>query len=269
MAHKTPLSRRDFVQKAGILLAGGTVLGGNQAQAISLQNPGRDAKEARYIGQEGKRFGMVIDLRLCVGCQACTSACKSENRVPKDKFRTYVPEYELGSYPSVRKAFLPQLCNHCEAPSCVSVCPTGATFKRTDGIVVVDNTICWGCGYCLNACPYDKRYFNPLTKVADKCTLCAHRVDAGLLPACVESCVGGARIFGDLNDPHSAVSKLLQNAPASVLNPAQGTKPRVFYIGLSHEIQSIPVSQAVLDDWAKKLDGLAPSEWASTYEGGK
>ncbi len=258
-------SRREFVKKATGFI-GVSTLASTHAHALSLTNPGRDAKDARYVGQEGKRFGMVIDLRKCVGCQACTSACKSENKVPKEKFRTYVPEYELGSYPNVRKAFLPQLCNHCAEPSCVSVCPTGATFARKDGIVVVDNEICWGCGYCINACPYDKRYFNPISNVADKCTLCAHRVDHGLLPACVESCVGGARVFGDLNDPASHASRLLATFPATVLKPASGTKPRVFYIALSGEIQSLPYSNGILDDAVRKREGALHKEWSSKGE---
>ncbi len=254
--------RRNFVKNSSIL-AGIATLSATSANAFSLTNPGREKKDVRYVGQKAKRFVMVIDLRKCVGCQACTSACKNENKVPKSKYRTYVPEYELGEFPNVRKAFLPQLCNHCSEPSCVSVCPTGATFSREDGIVVVDSNICWGCGYCINACPYDKRFFNPQTKVADKCTLCAHRVDAGLLPACVESCVGGARVSGDINDVNSEVSKLLKEFPTLVLKPESGTLPKVFYIGLNGEIQGLPFSLGSLDDLAKQKDGLTPNEWVS------
>lgn len=257
--------RRNFFKATalGFLAAGA---GANKAMAFSLQNPGRDKQDPRYIGQKGKRFGMVIDLRKCVGCQACTASCKCENDVPAGQYRTYVPEYEIGAFPDVRKIFLPQLCNHCENPACVSVCPTGATFKREDGIVVVDDSICWGCGYCINACPYDKRFFNEKSKVADKCTFCAHRVDNGLLPACVETCVGGARVFGDLNDPNSEISKLLNNFPTSVMKQYQGTKPRVFYIGLNNEVSDVPESSSVLDDLMKKLDGAPLPEWRVSHE---
>lgn len=259
---KSSVKRRDFVKKTSALL-GIAAFSATGAKAFSLTNPGREKKDKRHIGQESKRFVMVIDLRKCVGCQACSAACKNENNVPQEKYRTYVPEYELGVFPDVRKAFLPQLCNHCAEPSCVSVCPTGATFARKDGVVVVDGDICWGCGYCINACPYDKRYFNPQTNVADKCTFCAHRLDAGLLPACVESCVGGARISGDINDSNSEVSKLLKQFPATVLKPESGNQPRVFYIGLNGEIQGLPFSLGLLDDKVKQKDGLTPKEWSS------
>jgi tetrathionate reductase subunit B len=206
---------------------------------------------------------MVIDLRKCVGCQACTAACKAENKVPERKFRSWVPEYELGSYPDVRKAFLPQLCNHCDEPACTSVCPTGATFKREDGAVVIDSGVCWGCGYCLNACPYDKRHFNPVTQAADKCTFCAHRIDAGLLPACTESCVGGARVFGDRNDRGSEVARLLRDYPTVVLDAARGTRPQVFYIGLAGELLATPAGPGLLDDIARRRDGVPGAEWTA------
>lgn len=250
--------RRGFVK----LLATGALLSAS-TQAFSLKNPKRDDKDKRAIGDKNKRFAMVIDLRKCVGCQACTSACKSENKVPVGKYRTYVPEYEVGIFPDVRKAFLPQLCNHCEDPSCVHVCPTGATYQREDGIVLVDSDICWGCGYCLNACPYDKRFFNTKTKVADKCTFCAHRQDVGLLPACVETCVGGARISGDINDKDSKISKLLSEFPNMQLKPSSGNKPMVFYIGLDGRIQGAINSSGNMDDLVKKADGIPHSEWSS------
>jgi len=180
---------------------------------------------------------MVVDLAKCIGCQACTVSCIFENAVPPGSFRTIVSTYEvtLDDGPGHRRAgmaMLPRLCNHCAEPPCIPVCPVGATFQRPDGIVVVDGDVCVGCAYCVQACPYDARFINAETETADKCTFCAHRVDAGLLPACVESCVGGARIFGDLNDPDSTVSRLLAAGEAATLKPEAGTKPRVFYLGL-------------------------------------
>ncbi len=262
--------RRTFIKHLGAVLtaAAASAAAAGRALAISRKNPGRDREDPRYLGQSGKRWGMVVDLRKCVGCQACTAACKVENAVPERKFRTWVPEYELGDYPQVRKAFLPQLCNHCEQPACSKVCPTGATFQRQDGVVAVDSGICWGCGYCLNACPYDKRYFNPRTQVADKCSFCAHRVDRGLLPACVETCVGGARVFGDLQDPRSEVSRLLHTLPTAVLNPAAGTRPQVFYIGLAGQLQSGPSGPAPLEDLARRRDGAGEAEWTTRVQGG-
>lgn len=258
------LKRRHFVKGLGAwTLAAGAAA---QAQAISLRNPGRDQEDPRYVGQTGKRFGMVIDLRKCVGCQACSGACKVENKTPKGHFRTWVSEYERGEYPAVHKVFLPQLCNHCAEPSCVRVCPTGATFSREDGVVMVDDKVCWGCGYCINACPYDKRYFHSAAKTVDKCTLCAHRMDKGLLPACVESCVGGARISGDLNDKNSEISRLLGAYSVSVLKPSQGNRPQVYYIGLDGSVQNAPVGTLNLDDLARQRDGLPRREWQTTYK---
>ena len=186
----------------------------------------------------GSRWGMVIDLRKCIGCQACTVACSMENDVPLGFFRTFVSTYEVEVHQTARRATLPRLCNHCEHPPCVEVCPTQATYKREDGIVVVDNEICIGCAYCVQACPYDARFINPETRTADKCNFCVHRTEAGLLPACVETCVGGARIFGDLNDPDSEISKVLAEHSTQVLKPHMGTEPRVFYIGLDAYLEA-------------------------------
>ncbi len=191
---------------------------------------------------------MVIDLRKCIGCQACVVACKSENNVPVGVYRTWVQVVETGamvpdshgsvvtdhgSYePRVKRFSLPRLCNHCDAPPCVEVCPVKATFKRQDGLVLIDYPKCLGCGYCINACPYNARFFNPVQQTADKCTFCVQRLDRGLLPACVTSCVGRARVFGDLNDPLSDVSRLIAQYPTAHLKSTLGTKPQVFYIDL-------------------------------------
>jgi tetrathionate reductase subunit B len=220
---KTALSRRGFVKGAGA---------GAAAAAAVAATP----RPIRAAVAKGKtRYGMVIDLRRCIGCHACSVACKAEFDVPLGVYRSWVEYAEKGTYPNVRRSFLPRLCNHCEHPPCVSVCPTGATWKRKeDGIVVVDADTCIGCKYCIQACPYDARFLNPVTGVAEKCDFCVHRVDQGLVPSCVNTCTGGARIFGDLNDPESEISRVVATNPVTVLRPEQGTKPNVFYIALDH-----------------------------------
>ena len=206
---------------------------GREAFAYSL----KDGNLA-IDGFAGKRWVMLIDLRKCVGCQACTVACKFENNIPEGSFRTWVPDVEIGVYPYARRAFLPRLCNHCERPSCIEVCPADATWQRKDGIVEIDYDKCWGCGSCVNACPYDARFINPVTKTADKCTFCSQRVDQGLLPACVETCIGGARQFGDLNDPDDLVARQIKTEAVQTLKPSTGNQPRVFYIGLPDALQN-------------------------------
>ena len=187
------------------------------------------------------RLVMLVDMRRCVGCQACTVACAMENLTPLGAQRTYVGDFEILQDGWPRKLTAPRLCNHCQKPSCVPACPVGATFQRADGIVLVDRKLCIGCGYCVLNCPYGARFLNREAKCADKCTFCAHRLDAGLLPACVETCIGKARIIGDVNDPESAVSKLLAaSAKPKVYKPEAGTEPRVYYLGLP-ENQSLPL----------------------------
>lgn len=186
-----------------------------------------------------KRYAMVIDVRRCIGCMACQVACKAEYDVPLGVFRTWVPYRVVGTYPTVRKQFLPRLCNHCDDPPCVRACPVGATFKVEDGGFVLQNyERCIGCKACMASCPYNARFMLPehrtyssVTSVVDKCTFCYHRVSQGLVPACVQTCIGRARIFGDLNDPNSEVSQLVAKHPTQVLRPEEGTKPHVFYIG--------------------------------------
>jgi tetrathionate reductase subunit B len=180
-------------------------------------------------------YAMVIDARKCTGCHGCTVACKAEFDVPLGVNRSWVEYVEKGDYPDVRRSFLPRLCNQCSAPQCVDVCPTGATYKRKeDGIVVVEPETCIGCKYCIQACPYDARFINPRTGTADKCDFCLHRVRQGLVPSCVNTCQGRARVFGDMNDPESEVAKLIRTQPVTVLRQEMGTKPNVFYIGADH-----------------------------------
>ena len=212
-------------------------------------------------GFAGKRWGMLIDLRKCVGCQACTAACKFENNIPVGVFRTWVPDVELGVFPNTRRAFLPRLCNHCERPSCIEVCPAAATWQRQDGIVEIDYDRCWGCGACVNACPYDARFINPITKTADKCTFCSQRVDQGLLPACVETCIGGARQFGDLNDPNDPVTRQILEGVVQQLKPDTGNEPRVFYIGLTTELQNNPPGAPTAWSVEQRDAGRDVHEW--------
>lgn len=188
-------------------------------------------------GGSKHRWAMVVDVQKCIGCQACTVSCIMENAVPENSYRTIVSTYEVQQDKHTGTYMLPRLCNHCANPPCIPVCPVGATFQRKDGIVVVDGDRCVGCAYCVQACPYDARFINHDTGKADKCTFCAHRVDAGLLPACVETCVGGARIFGDLNDPKSQVRQLVDHHKVKVLKPEMGTQPHVFYLGLDERFQ--------------------------------
>ena len=219
------LSRRAFF--AGSAAAAGA------AGATALAT-GDGAKAATGTARK-TRYAMVIDARRCYGVQACTVACKAEYKVPLGENRSWVEEVEKGNYPATSRSFLPRLCNHCDEPACVPVCPTGATWKREeDGIVVIDKNICIGCKYCVQACPYDMRFVNEDTGTADKGDFCIHRVSQGLNPACVEACPSRARIFGDLNDPESEVSKLVAENPVTVLRPEKGTQPNVYYIGADH-----------------------------------
>ncbi len=220
---KSPLNRRDFIKVAtGVAAVGvGTAALPRSAEAATAKRQ--------------KHYGMLIDARRCFGVHACSVACKAEFNVPLGQTRSWVEYIEKGDYPNVSRSFLPRLCNHCRHPKCVDVCPTGATWKRQeDGIVVIDPDICIGCKYCIQACPYDSRFINPDTGAADKCDFCLHRVSKGLEPACVEACPSRARIFGDLNDPDSEISRQISSNPVSVLRPGMGTEPHVYYIAVDH-----------------------------------
>ncbi|HHI81999.1 MAG TPA: 4Fe-4S dicluster domain-containing protein [Rhizobiales bacterium] len=213
------LSRRNLVAKAGLGAAAAVA-------AATLPKPAKAGATGQTV-----QYAMVIDTRRCIGCHACSVACKAEFDVPLGATRSWVEYIEKGEYPNVSRHFLPRLCNHCSDPACVPVCPTGATYKRKqDGIVVVDADKCIGCGYCVLACPYNARFINPGTGTADKCDFCLHRVSKGIAPSCVNTCQGKARIFGDMNDPESEVAKLIATEPVTVLRPEMGTEPNVYYI---------------------------------------
>jgi len=189
------------------------------------------------------RYGFVIDQRKCIGCHACTVACKSENLVPLGVYRTWVKYVEKGTFPHTRRSFTVLRCNHCDEAPCVAICPTKALFRRPDGIVDFDAGRCIGCKACMQACPYDALYIDPLTRTAAKCNYCSHRIDQGLLPACVVVCPEKAIIAGDLDDPTSEIHALVAREPVSVRKPEQGTKPKLFYLGaddagLTPEVQT-------------------------------
>ncbi len=178
-----------------------------------------------------KRYAMVIDVRRCISCFACSVACKAEMKVPLEVFATWLKIVEKGQDPNAQRFVLPRLCNNCGNPICTRNCPTRATWQREDGIVLVDQHRCIGCKYCIASCPYDVRYVNPLKNLVQKCYWCHHRLDAGLVPACVETCPTRALTFGDVNDPKSEVSKLLATSATQVLKKEMQTEPFVYYIG--------------------------------------
>ncbi len=210
-----------------------------------------------------RRWAMVLDLRRCIGCSACTIGCKSENVLPPGVVYRPVLDEEIGSYPRVTRQFIPRPCMQCEKPPCTPVCPVKATYKREDGVVVVDYNRCIGCRYCITACPYNARtadfgeeYTQGTPKVQDyelrpsfeynkrwprkhgkspignarKCHFCIHRIEKGLLPACVTTCIGGATYFGDANDIHSLISGLIARPNITTLKSELGTRPKVYYI---------------------------------------
>jgi Fe-S-cluster-containing dehydrogenase component len=215
------------------------------------------------------RYGMVIDVERCVGCNACALACKQENFTPAGIWWNRSVITERGKYPNSRIVSFTLACMHCDNPPCVTVCPTGASYKRPDGIIAIDYDKCIGCKYCIKACPYGARQFmdkirgyypeHGLTPyeqlgyakhqegVVEKCAFCSPKIDGaaktGLkpgvdiaaTPACVTTCIAYARTFGDLDDPNSEVSKLIAAKLARPMKPELGTKPKVYYIGLPEE----------------------------------
>ena len=215
-----PLKRRELL-KVGALGAAGVL--------ATYSRAGKALGSSESVKTQ-ERYAMVIDLRRCVGCHACSVACKAEFNVPLGVWRSWVKQIERGKLPNTQRHFLPRLCNHCCNPACVEACPTKASYQRDDGVVLIREERCIGCRICIAACPYDARFLHPETKTASKCTFCVHRVDQGVVPSCVNTCQGKARIFGDLNDPTSEVARLVAREAVQVLKPELGTEPRVFYI---------------------------------------
>jgi Fe-S-cluster-containing dehydrogenase component len=207
------------------------------------------------------QYAMGVQIEKCIGCGKCVEACKIENDVPMEPyyFRTWVERYiiyadgdvsvdspngGIEGFPPVesdkeilRTFFVPKLCNHCENPPCVQVCPVGATFKSQDGVVLVDEDYCIGCRYCIQACPYGARFLDPRTHTAGKCTFCYHRITEGLLPACVEICPTQARIFGELDKMSTPLNRMMRQSNIQVLKAHMNTEPKVFYSDLDGEVR--------------------------------
>ncbi|MBW6492186.1 MAG: 4Fe-4S dicluster domain-containing protein [Lentimicrobium sp.] len=251
---KTKLSRRDFF-KAGTIIVGGIAVSSTfipfDGLLFAIERP----------KGKGKWYGIGIDINKCIGCGKCAKACKIENNVLDEPFyfRSWVEQYTIKMDGSIlvespnggidgfkqsvpdeeifKSFFVPKMCNHCAKSPCVQVCPVGATFETPEGIVLVDETYCIGCRYCVQACPYGCRYIDPGKGTVDKCTLCIHRLDKGMQPACFEICPTEARIFGDLNDPKSKVNEFLKNHTCMVIKPHLNTDSKLFYNALSSEVR--------------------------------
>ncbi len=176
------------------------------------------------------RYGFIIDNRKCIGCHACTVACKTENHVPLSVNRTWVKYVEKGTYPDTRRVFQVTRCNHCANPPCVPICPVTAMYQRKDGIVDFSSERCIGCKACMQACPYDSIYIDPGEGTAAKCHYCAHRTEVGLEPSCVVVCPEHAIIAGDLDAYDGEISQLLAREPVRVRKPEQNTRPKLYYI---------------------------------------
>ena len=247
------VSRRDFIKVTGATLA-----------AVTIGTVVKSGAPVLAAEQGTVRYGMVLDLKKCIKCAACTIACIAENHLPPGVVYDPVTEKEVGQYPNVRREFLPTICNQCQNPPCVQVCPVNATWRRPeDGIVVIDYDKCIGCRYCLTACPYQMRsfdfgeYYSPEPNKdwydgapspeynqrrirkgtlrspignARKCTFCLHRIQKGLRPACVEACLGHARYFGNLADPNDKLWELISKNGHMRLKEELGTEPSVYYL---------------------------------------
>ena len=187
------------------------------------------------------QWAKVIDHTRCIGCHACTTACKSENLVPLSVTRTYVKHVDVGVFPQARRAHQVTRCNQCAHAPCVTACPTAAMFKRPDGIVDFDKSICIGCKACMAACPYDAIFINPEDHSAEKCNFCAHRIDVGLEPACVVVCPTQAILVGDMNDGDSYVAQIVNREAVSVRRPEKETLPKLFYKG-AHQATLDPLA---------------------------
>ena len=207
------------------------------------------------------QYGFAIDQRTCIGCHACTVACKTEHEIPVGQFRTWVKYVDKGQYPATTREFGVMRCNHCTDAPCISICPTNALFKRDDGIVDFDQELCIGCKSCMQACPYDALYIDEDTNTAAKCNFCAHRIDQGLEPACVVVCPTESIWVGDLDDAESGIRKFLSIEPVQTRTPEQKTGPNVYYV-----VPARRFSTRSQRRWTTPTSGLSPTHSAPRTE---
>jgi Fe-S-cluster-containing dehydrogenase component len=248
------MTRRDMLIKStkAILLTGAA------ATAWEYVLAGNAEAAPNYKATE-HWWAMIIDIDKCIGCGNCVRACAVENKVPEGYFRTWVERYHIADWPSEnpqvdspnggkdgfpdnlppggKSFFVPKMCNHCADSPCTQVCPVGATFISPDGVVLVDEKYCLGCRYCVQACPYGCRFIDPVKNVAQKCTLCYHRITKGLTTACCENCPTGARVLADLKNPRDPVHEFLRTHSVQVLKPHMATGAKAFYKGLDGSVR--------------------------------
>jgi tetrathionate reductase subunit B len=268
---KNQLNRRSALAWMGAVIGTTLTLSAVRKARAAVQNFFVSSGAPKGYDPTQHKWLMCVDATKCIGCGLCAEACKKENSVPQGPyFRTWIERYIItkprpGSAETrgevlvdspeggihgfsgcpvpkediEQSFFVPKLCNLCENAPCVQVCPVGATFKTPDGAVLIDKTYCIGCAFCVQACPYGARFLSPVTRTAEKCTLCYHRITRGLKPACVEICPAQARIFGDLKNlaADDPLRKFYENNRTQVLKPHLGTEPRVLYAGLDKEVR--------------------------------
>jgi Fe-S-cluster-containing dehydrogenase component len=258
-----PRGRRDFLAGAARLSTGALVFFTFERAEANPAAPPR-AAAAEYNWEE-HRWAYVIDTQKCIGCGSCVRACKAENGVPDDFYRTWVERYAVGleheptprtlahvdsdkgglegfaplqvGFTVTKSFFVPKMCNHCAATPCTQVCPVGASYRTRDGVVLVDAKRCIGCAYCVQACPYGSRFLSPVTHTAEKCTWCYHRITKGLRPACVEVCPTQTRLFGDMKREDDPVRKIIETERVEILQAHLLTEPQCYYLHLDKEVR--------------------------------